>query len=278
VTVSEHGTATLADHWAELVTVAMLGTDRRDPPDPPGSIADLVDDTVRTTPSGRMLAQVAAVVAARRAGVLPAPPVPRLDGPPGDPRPIVPEAAIDRWHHVATSWPVLEDEWMLTVVAGGWRLAPELAPAVLRRHRRDPVRRARAVAAIGPSAAWLVDLSPELAPSGPPATVAAEALGELPELPIPPDLQPMLVAPGTESGRRLAHGLETGALGAPHRAVLVNLVARVRPEALGDLAGVLDAVDRRTGGFGVASALADLATTRGRMLDELKPPGSLSED
>ena len=47
-----------AEQWRELVSVAMLGTDRRNPPEPEGLIADLVDDTVRPTPSERMLAQV----------------------------------------------------------------------------------------------------------------------------------------------------------------------------------------------------------------------------
>ncbi len=73
--------ATAADHWRELVAVAMLGTDRRNPPEPTGVIADLVDDTVRSTPSERMLAQVAATVAVRRAGVLPGPARAPIAGP-----------------------------------------------------------------------------------------------------------------------------------------------------------------------------------------------------
>ena len=68
--VRERGMNTAAismqDHWDELVAVAMLGTDRRNPPDAPEPIADVVDDTVRERPSDRMLAQVAATVTARR--------------------------------------------------------------------------------------------------------------------------------------------------------------------------------------------------------------------
>jgi hypothetical protein len=105
---------TEAEHWRELLATAMLGTDRRNPPEPTGLIADLVDDTVRSTPSERMLAQVAATVAVRRAGVLPGPPRPPIAGPDPDDRPVCVPAAADRWHHVVSSWPVLEDEWLLT--------------------------------------------------------------------------------------------------------------------------------------------------------------------
>ncbi len=63
----------MQEHWQQLVTAALLGTDRRDPPDPPGPLADLVADTARSSPSERMLAQVAACTAVRRAGVVPGP-------------------------------------------------------------------------------------------------------------------------------------------------------------------------------------------------------------
>jgi hypothetical protein len=51
--------------------------------------------------------------------------------------------------------------------------------------------------------------------------------------------------------------------------MLVNLVARVHPDALIDLADVLDSVDPMASGHGLATVLTDLATTRHRMLDEL---------
>jgi hypothetical protein len=48
-------TASLTEHWLELVTVALLGTDRREPPDPPvGALADLVSDSVAPTASARL--------------------------------------------------------------------------------------------------------------------------------------------------------------------------------------------------------------------------------
>ncbi len=260
---------TIADHWEELVTVALLGTDRRDPPPPAGPLADLVDDTARSSPSERMLAHVAAAVAVRRAGVVPGPPIEPLAPPEPDDRPPCVPAAVDRWHHVTTSWPVLEDEWMLTSITNGWRLAPELVPPALARHRTDPVRHRRVCVAAGPIAGWLIDQLPDLAGSKPNAVVEPEALADLPELPIPPDLAGLLHAPGAELGRVLGSGLEHGELGPSHRAVLVNLVARMLPSGLADAAAVLDAVDPYSAGAGLATALADLATTRHRMLDEL---------
>jgi hypothetical protein len=53
--------------------------------------------------------------------------------------------------------------------------------------------------------------------------------------------------------------------------VLVNLLARVRADALAELAEVLEAVDPASPGYGLATVLADLAVTRRRMLDELTP-------
>jgi hypothetical protein len=275
---------TIEGHWNELVTAALLGTDRRDPPSPVGPLIDLVADTARTAPSERMLAHVAACTAVRRAGVVPGPAAPPLAPPTTDDRPPAPPAAVERWHHITTSWPVLEDEWMLTLVRLGWRAAPELAPDMLRRHRSDPRRFAVAIVAIGPLGPWLIEQVPELVASsrrgpknasGPPVVTASgagfgEESSELPDLPISPDLEPLLAAPGAESGGMIAVGLERGTFGAAHRGVLVNLVARLRPDALGDLSEVLDAVDPASPGYGLATVLSDLATTRRRMLAELE--------
>ena len=51
--------------------------------------------------------------------------------------------------------------------------------------------------------------------------------------------------------------------------MLINLLARVRADALLDIADILGAVDSMSPGYGLATVLADLATTRHRMLDEL---------
>ena len=263
---------TQAEQWRELVSVAMLGTDRRNPPEPEGLIADLVDDTVRPTPSERMLAQVAATVAVRRAGVLPGPPRQPLAGPDVDDRPVCVPAAADRWHHVVSSWPVLEDEWMLTLIRNGWRVPPDLVPEVLERHRTDPIRRARAELACGPLAGWLVGHLPELAARGAARSQpdpSPEDVAELPLLPIPSDLIELVDVAG-DIGSMLASGIVDGELGPAHRAVLVNLIARVAPESLQGIASALGSVESTSPGYGLAAVLADLALTRLRMLDELR--------
>ncbi len=262
---------TIEDHWRELVTTALLGTDRRDPPVADGELGELVADSVREDPSSRMLAQIAACTAIRRAGVLPGPSVPPLARPDEDARPMCTPAAVSRWKHIITSWPVLEDEWMLTLIEQGWRLAPDLVPHVLHRQRRDPIRRARALVAAGPLALWLAEHLPEFEPANarPPTQVEVERIAMLRDLPVPPDLAPLLEASGAEIGGTIAVGLEQRALGEAHRAVLINVLARCSPNALTDIADILDAVDASSPGRGLASVLADLATTRHRMRDEL---------
>lgn len=263
---------TAAEQWRELLATAMLGTDRRNPPEPTGLIADVVDDTVRSTPSERMLAQVAATVAVRRAGVMPGPPRPPIAGPDVDDRPVCVPAAADRWHHVVSSWPVLEDEWMLTLLTNGWRVPPDLVPELLTRHRSDPIRRARAELACGPLAGWLVGHLPELAARSAASSrpdPSAEDIAELPPLPIPADLEPLLFADGHQTARQLARAIDSGTLAHAHRAVLINVVARMRPDALGEVAAALDAIGGNSFGFALASVLGDLARTRQRMLDEL---------
>lgn len=266
-----HADASLSveGHWQALVTAALLGTDRRDPPEAPGPIADLIADTARSSVSRRMLAQVAAVAAVRRAGVVPGPVLDELAVPDADDRPVCTPAAAERWHHITTSWSVLEDEWTLTLIINGWRIAPELLPALLIRHRSDPVRRARVMVGGGAAAQWLVGHIADLEPRHPSATVSPAALSELPELPIAPELAQMLDWPGAESGAVLAHSIEAGQLGQSHKAMLVNFVARITPTALVDLADVLDSVDPMCPGHGLATVLGDLATTRRRMIDEL---------
>lgn len=261
----------IAAQWDRLVTAALLGTDRRDPPEPEGAVADLVDDTVRTEPSQRMLAQVAACAVVRRAGVRPGPPVSRLQPPSDDERPACSAAAVARWHHIVRAWPVLEDEWMLVLLAAHWRAAPELVPTMLRRHRGDPVRRARVLAAAGPLGPWLVDHLPDLASSAVRRQVTPEAIGELPELPIPAELEALLGASGAAAGGAIGAALESGAMGASHRAVLINLVARIDEAGLEPFADVLGAVEPNAPGHALATVLVDLATTRRRMLDELDP-------
>lgn len=259
------GATTLEELWGELVTAALLGTDRRDPPvSPIDVIGDVVQDAVRPDPASRMLATVGAVAAARRAAFVPLAPVSPLFAPvAGDERPLSPAAASGTWREVVREWPVLEDEWMLAVIGNGLRLAPDVLVEALLRHRNDTVRRARVALAGGPRAAWLVDHVPALAVGGG-RTAPAEAVANLPDLAIPPELAELVGLDAHTFVRRLSSGFEAGEYGPAHRGVLVNLLARCRPDVLSDAADALARI-----GSGMAVAMADLCRLRHRMLAEL---------
>ena len=262
--------ASLNDYWQEMVTVALLGTDRRDPPAPPaGGLADLAADDPQSTPSQRLLQQVAGCTVVRRAGLLPGAPVATVAPPAPDLRPTTPQSATRTWRRLVADWPVLEDEWVLSVVRSGRRLAPELVPPVLARYRADATRHARALTTAGPLGEWMIEWSPRLACTAKKPPVV-ELLAEVPELPIVPELLPLLTAPPAEVARTLAAGLSSAELGRSHKAVLVNLLARMQPASLPAVAQAIDRVDPSSPSIGLAFALADLAHLRHHMLTELE--------
>ena len=264
-------TLTVDAYWSEMVTTALLGTDRREPPSPPhGALADLAADDPQPTASQRLLQQVAGCTVARRAGMLPSGGVPPIAPPHPDARPITRAACSATWRRIVDDWTVLEDEWMLQVIQLGWRLAPDLVVPILARYRTDATRHARARVAAGPLAEWLVQWMPRLGCTAKkPASM--EAIGELPELAVIPEFVPLLSAAPRQAAGAVVAGLSAGAFGISHRGVLVNFVARVQPASLLTLADALAAVDPSQPTIGLAFALADLARLRHQMLTELEP-------
>ncbi|MEM9516599.1 MAG: hypothetical protein AAGA42_17255 [Actinomycetota bacterium] len=280
----------LAVRWQELVTVALLGTDRRDPPVGHTVIDDLVADAQHTRPAASLLAQAAALTAARRAGGRAAPPLDPFAPPPEDERPTCPAAAVTRWRHVVAVWPVLEDEWLLCVIGGGWRVDPALVPELLLRHRRDMAHLMLVDAAAGPLARWLVDIDDDLnAAVGSrlariqrrdqlgiqPGAHGGDVAALLPPLPIPEPLDDWRNRDLHEVTDRLLDGVRSGRLVGTHRSVLVNLVARVAADADGlrELGRALGRLDPLDPAVPLAASLADLAMTRAGMLDELAAVG-----
>jgi hypothetical protein len=252
-------------YWNEMVTVALLGTDRREPPVPPaGGLADLAVDDPRPTASQQLLQQVSACMVVRRAGLVPGTSVATVAPPAPDTRPLTPRCATPTWRRVVADWPVLEDEWVLAVTLAGRRLAPELVAPLLARHRSDATRHARVLVAAGPLGEWMIGWSPGLACTSK-QRPATEQLGELPELPIIAELLPLLTAPAAQAALTLAGGLSSAQLGGAHRAVLVNLLARVPRSSLPAIAEALESLVT-----GLALTLADLARLRDHMLTELE--------
>lgn len=264
----------VTSRWDELVAVALLGTDRRDPsPPPPGPVADVVADArnARTSldPAGAVLVEVGALTASRRAGLRPGPVVAPPAPPPLDERSEIPARARRVLEHLRAEWPVLEDEWTVTALSGGWRVPGDVAVELLARHRRDPLRRARVEVLAGPLADWLTEQLPALARPARPRTVEPnpEALVELPMLPVPPDL-----ATGADVVDVVVEGFERARFGPSHRAVLVNLIATVEPGLLGRLGTELAELPADLPGAPMAHWLADLARTRDELHAALGPP------
>lgn len=283
-------------YWEQLLTTALLGVERREPPPPPhGPVGEVVADAFDTGAAARLLTEVAVTAAVRRAAFVPDRPVPMLAPPAHDPRPECPPAAVETWRRVRDDWPVLDDEWVVTAIIHGWRIPAEVAVVLLQSSRRDPPRRERARAATGPMADWLLEHVPGLgappqrartaargaaandpAGSGAPDDASsdgvARAVLDLPELAMPPDLAELLDADVDHVVGRLVPDFEAGRIGAAHRPVLINFVARCRPDVLTGLADRLDQLDRWSASAATGVALADLARLRSRMLAELAPP------
>ncbi|MFF1656346.1 DUF5691 domain-containing protein [Streptomyces sp. NPDC058255] len=152
--------------WEELVTVAMLGTERRTPPGwAPGREAPVA-----------LLDASAVETLRQRAGVRPAraatPPEPAAR----DPRPALPPAAARRLAMLLADRPgtggggrrgtapdlmELLPQWLTLANARGFAAPPESLPALLDAARGRTDLRAAALAFAGPRALWLARLNQE---------------------------------------------------------------------------------------------------------------------
>ncbi|MGW0698615.1 DUF5691 domain-containing protein [Streptomyces sp. NPDC002867] len=157
--------------WEELVTSALLGTDRRTPP------AGLV-------PAGKeapvaLLDAAALHTVRRRAGLRPAP-VPtageRPPAAPHDPRPALPDAARRRLAQLladrgssgsggrrgaAPDLTELLPQWLAAANEHGYQAPPSLLPALLDAARGRTDLRPQALAFAGPRGLWLARLNAE---------------------------------------------------------------------------------------------------------------------
>ncbi|MER6181117.1 DUF5691 domain-containing protein [Streptomyces sp. NPDC001652] len=168
------------DVWEELVTTALLGTDRRTPPGAaPGRAAPVA-----------LLDAAATQTVRRRAGLRPAPAAARPEPAPEDARPALPAAAARRLSMLLADRPgtggggrrgtapdlmELLPQWLATANARGFAAPPEMLPALLDAARGRTDLRPAALAFAGPRAVWLARLNPDwrfalrAAPGGDPA-------------------------------------------------------------------------------------------------------------
>ncbi|MEU9389141.1 DUF5691 domain-containing protein [Streptomyces sp. NPDC048324] len=151
--------------WEELVTVALLGTERRTPP----------DGTAGREAPVALLDAAAVQTLRRRAGLRPAPAAAQPEPAAEDPRPPLPAAAARRLALLLTDRPgtgggrrgsapdlmELLPQWLATANARGFAPPPEMLPALLDAARGRTDLRPAALAFAGPRAMWLARLNPD---------------------------------------------------------------------------------------------------------------------
>jgi hypothetical protein len=155
-----------ASSWEELVTTALLGTDRR----PPAQVAH-----GRAAPVALLDAAAQATVR-RRAGLRPARAARRPERAPEDPRPALPAAAARRLATLLAdrsggaaggrrgSSPDLTEllpQWLAAANAHGYAAPAQALPALLDAARGRTDLRPAALAFAGPRALWLARLNPD---------------------------------------------------------------------------------------------------------------------
>ncbi|MGW5656388.1 DUF5691 domain-containing protein [Streptomyces humi] len=149
--------------WEDLVTTALLGTDRRPPTTGPG----------REAPAA-LLDEAAVATVRRRAGLCPAPPAQRPEPAPEDRRPALPAAAARRLAMLLADRPgagtggrrgtspdlvELLPQWLAAADARGFAAPPESLPALLDAARGRTDLRPAVLAFAGPRALWLARLN-----------------------------------------------------------------------------------------------------------------------
>ncbi len=152
--------------WEELVTAALLGTDRRTPPGcEPGREAPVA-----------LLDAAAVETVRRRAGLRPTPAAQRPRPAPEDPRPALPPAAARRLAMLLADRPgtagggrrgtapdlmELLPQWLAAANARGFAAPPQALPALLDAARGRTDLRPAALTFAGPRAVWLARLNPD---------------------------------------------------------------------------------------------------------------------
>ncbi|MGW2718047.1 DUF5691 domain-containing protein [Streptomyces sp. NPDC001492] len=152
--------------WEELVTAALLGTERRTPPGAaPGREAPVA-----------LLDAAAAETVRRRAGLRAARAAGRPEPAAEDPRPVLPPAAARRLALLLADRPgtggggrrgtapdlmELLPQWLAAANARGFAAPPQALPALLDAARGRTDLRPAALAFAGPRAVWLARLNPD---------------------------------------------------------------------------------------------------------------------
>jgi hypothetical protein len=150
------------DGWGRLISSALLGTERSEPP--AVALSAVVAAVAERPPEARLLATAAIVAATRRAGWLPQPdPGPLPEPAPPDARPAVAVAAAWILRRALDDQPELVSAWLGLARAAGRRPPDDELPRLLNLAARQRDTRDALAPLIGPRAHWLVEQMPELA-------------------------------------------------------------------------------------------------------------------
>ncbi len=158
------GPGALAGGWAELVSAALLGTERQTgaPVGLPGPVAALAGRVADPSAEGRLLATAALTISYRRAGRRqePAVPVP-AEAPPETAEPVGPAAAVRLDQLLVRNDADLLDEWLLAAAGTGRRVPAEALPALLGAALRHRQLADRLAPVLGRRGEWLAAFRPD---------------------------------------------------------------------------------------------------------------------
>ncbi|WP_067457692.1 DUF5691 domain-containing protein [Actinomadura macra] len=136
--------------WADHVTAALLGTERRDPPVLPEAPAGPGDK------AARLLDQAALLTVRRRAGRRPTGAAEVIAAAPAESVPTVPAVAAGRLGRILAGEQIrVLPEWLDAAAAHGWRVPARLLPELLERGRSDRMLRPSIARSAGRRGVWL---------------------------------------------------------------------------------------------------------------------------
>ena len=164
-----------ASGWPELVSVALLGTERRAPPPPADpALADLADAASQRSAEERLLSAAGALAVLRRAGRL-APPAPPLPAPaPAEARPACGAAAAYRLTLLLDDQRALLPEWLRAVAGRGLRVPAGRLPDLLEAATANQALRGDVEPVLGERGPWLAAQVPRWSWAAPLPATAAE--------------------------------------------------------------------------------------------------------
>src|SRR5215472_2478723 len=164
-----------ASGWPELVSVALLGTERRAPPPPADpALADLADAASQRSAEERLLLAAGALAVLRRAGRL-APPAPPLPAPaPAEARPACGATAAYRLTLLLDDQRALLPEWLRAVAGRGLRVPAERLPDLLEAATANQAMRRDVEPVLGERGPWLAAQVPRWSWAAPLPATAGE--------------------------------------------------------------------------------------------------------